>query len=87
MAKDYIEDECGAKFPLNYTFDGVNNFVFSTDVTFEDLQALCLGLVAKLEAVEHRVHLTGGESAPLEALSTPQPDSGLKADSIPPTSK
>ena len=58
MAKDYIEDECGAKFPLNYTFDGVNNFVFSTDVMFEDLQALCLGLVAKLEAAEQSVHLT-----------------------------
>ncbi len=87
MAKDYIEDECGAKFPLNYTFDGVNNFVFSTDVMFEDLQALCLGLVAKLEAAEQSVHLTGGESAPLEASSTPQPDSGLKADSTPPTSK
>ena len=59
MTKDYIEDECGAKFPLNYTFDGVNNFVFSTDVMFEDLQALCLGLVAKLEAAQHSVQLTG----------------------------
>lgn len=57
MAKDYIEEN-GAKFPLNYTFNGVNNFVFSTDVMFEDMQALCLGLVAKLEAAEHRLHLT-----------------------------
>ncbi len=56
MTKDYIEDESGAKFPLNYTFDGVNNFVFSTDVMFEDLQALCLGLASKLEAAEQCVH-------------------------------
>lgn len=58
MAKDYIEDESGAKFPLNYTFDGVNNFVFSTDVMFEDLQALCLGLASKLEAAQQCVELT-----------------------------
>ena len=59
MAKDYIKDECGAKFPLNYTFDGVNNFVFSTDVMFEDLQMLCLELSGKLEAAEHRVQRIG----------------------------
>lgn len=87
MAKDYIEDECGAKFPLNYTFDGVNNFVFSTDVMFEDLQALCLGLVAKLEAAEQSVHLTGGTLPDLQALSQPEDLSGLEADSTPPTSK
>ncbi len=58
MAKDYVEDESGAKFPLNHTFDGVNNFVFSTGVMFEDLQALCLGLVVKLVAAQHGVHLT-----------------------------
>lgn len=67
MTKDYIEDECGAKFPLNYTFDGVNNFVFSTDVMFEDLQALCLGLVAKLEAAEQGLHPTSGILPDLQA--------------------
>ena len=60
MTKDYIEDESGAKFPLNCTFDGVNNFVFSTDVMFEDLQALCLGLASKLEAAEQNMHWTAG---------------------------
>ena len=55
MEKDYIEDESGAKFPLNYTFDGVNNFVFSADVMFEDLQALCLGFVSKLESAQSSV--------------------------------
>jgi hypothetical protein len=38
-------------------------------------------------AAEQSVHLTGGTQRDLQAVSTPQPDSGLKADSIPPTSK
>lgn len=51
-------------------------------------EVLCVALdVITEEAAEQSVHLTGGESAPLEASSTPQPDSGLKADSTPPTSK
>jgi len=85
MTKDYIEDECGAKFPLNYTFDGVNNFVFSTDVMFEDLQALCLGLVAKLEAAEQGLHPTSGILPDLQAVSTPQPLASSQALSTPPT--
>lgn len=53
MAKDYVEDmETGAKFPLDYSWHSVNNFVFSADVSFEDLQACCLGLAAKLEAAQ-----------------------------------
>ncbi len=85
MAKDYIE-ESGAKFPLSYDFNGINNFVFNTDVMFEDLQALCLGLVAKLEAAQQSVQLTGGSLRDLEADSTHQPDTGLKADTTPPAS-
>lgn len=38
-------------------------------------------------AAEQSVHLTGGSLRGLQALSTPQHLSGLKADSIPPTSK
>ena len=53
MAKDYVEDmETDAKFPLDYSWHSVNNFVFSADVSFEDLQACCLGLAAKLEAAQ-----------------------------------
>lgn len=48
-ATSYVEDTSGAKFPKNYTFDGVNDFVFSTNVGFEDLQSLCLDLVSRLE--------------------------------------
>ena len=48
-ATSYVQDISGAKFPKSYTFDGVNDFVFSTDVMFEDLQSLCLDLVSRLE--------------------------------------
>lgn len=124
-ATSYVEDTSGAKFPKSYTFDGVNNFVFSTNVGFEDLQSLCLDLVSRLEksntdqvdgfmefrktqsvchglpvwvvnvlrsfvawqAAQQSVHLTGGSLRGLQAFSTPQPDTGLKADSNPPASK
>ena len=60
MAKDYVEDmEADAKFPLDYSWHSVNNFVFS-DVSFEDLQACCLGLAAKLEAAQQNMHWTAG---------------------------
>ena len=59
--KDYVEDmETDAKFPLDYSWHSVNNFVFSTDVSFEDLQACCLGLAAKLEAAQQNMHWTAG---------------------------
>lgn len=41
----------------------------------------------KLTAAEQSLHLTGGIQAYLQALSTPQHLSNLKADSIPPTRK
>ena len=51
-ATSYVEDTSGAKFPTSYTFEGVNKFVFSTNVGFEDLQSLCLDLVSRLEATQ-----------------------------------
>lgn len=41
----------------------------------------------KEHAAQPRLHLTGGESAPLQALSTSEHSSGLEADTTPPTSK
>jgi len=47
---NYVEDmETDAKFPLDYSWHSVNNFVFNPDITFEDMQALCLGLASELE--------------------------------------
>ena len=69
MAKDYVENmETDAKFPLDYSWHSVNNFVFSTDVSFEDLQACCLGLAAKLEAAQHSMHWTAGIVRRITAL-------------------
>ncbi len=53
----------------------------------DPLNVFCQQSSASYKAAEQSVHLTGGESAPLEASSTPQPDSGLKAGTTPPTSK
>lgn len=33
----------------SYSFEDVNDFVFSDDIHFEDLQNLCLELAVKLE--------------------------------------
>ena len=88
-ATSYVEDTSGAKFPKSYTFEGVNNFVFSTNVGFEDLQSLCLDLVSRLEksnAAQQSVHPTCGDSAPLQALSTPEADTIAGHLSTPPTS-
>jgi len=46
-----------------------------------------MGVLAYRRAAEHSVHLTGGSLRDLQASSTPQPDTGLKADSNPPASK
>ena len=40
-----------------------------------------------VKSAQQRLHLTGGSLPDLQALSTPQHVSGLKADSVPPTSK
>lgn len=39
------------------------------------------------KAAQQSVHLTGGSLRDSQAESTPQPDTGLKADSNPPASK
>lgn len=65
-------DTINYKVPVEY--QQINNFLSAKDSVRDD-------------DAEQSVHLTGGESAPLEALSTPQPDSGFKAGTTPPTSK
>ena len=47
--KAIIETQDGVNYPAELTFDCVNIFVHSTEVQFEELQWLCLGLVAELE--------------------------------------
>ena len=63
----------------------VQDALYSGD--FSGAKTILYAVMVDVKAAEQSVHLTGGESAPLEASSTPQPDSGLKADSTPPTSK
>lgn len=57
---------------------------WGSNITAEQAQ----DFLAKVRAAANkRLHLTGGESAPLQALSTSEHGSGLEADSTPPTSK
>ena len=86
MAKDYVEDmECDAKFPLDYTWNSVNNFVFNPDVAFEDLQSLCLGLAAKLETAQQSAHPTSGSLRDLWSWLWLRASSALKHFTSPPT--
>ncbi len=43
------EHQCGVESPAELTFKCVNDFVFSTSREYEDLQYLCLSLVAEIE--------------------------------------
>jgi hypothetical protein len=36
-------------YPCEMTFNCVNDFVYSPDTTFEEMQGLCLGLVTEIE--------------------------------------
>lgn len=38
--------------PTDYTFECVNDFVYSVDAQFEDLQALCLGMAIEIERLK-----------------------------------
>lgn len=42
----------GCTMPADTSFDTVNSFVHGTDVSFEDLQALCLGLACELDKLK-----------------------------------
>lgn len=39
--------------PADYSFATVNDFIHSHDRTFEELLALCLGMAAHIEKLEH----------------------------------
>lgn len=48
-----VETYCGdINCPADYSFSTVNDFVHSYDRTFEELQALCLGMSEHIEKLE-----------------------------------
>lgn len=50
--KALVETVCDINQPAGYRFENVNDFVHSHDVTFEELQSLCLGMAAHIEKLE-----------------------------------
>ena len=43
------EKEGGVSMPVDYSFKIVNDFVHSTEVSFEELQCLCLAMSSHIE--------------------------------------
>ena len=46
-----VEQE-GVTMPADYSFACVNDFVHRTGTSFEDLEALCLGMACHIEKLE-----------------------------------
>lgn len=55
----------GVTMPADYTFAAVNDFVHGTEVIFEELQWLCLGMATEIEKLRARI-----ESAPVAIMDT-----------------
>lgn len=51
--KALVETVCDINQPADYSFATVNDFIHAHDRTFEELQALCLGMAAHIEKLEH----------------------------------
>ena len=47
--KALTETQDGITMPADYSFATVNHYVHGTDVHFEELQALCLGMATHIE--------------------------------------
>lgn len=69
------------------TWWNINKFRLMEDDEVGLREIALAAYLAGKEAAEQSVHLTGGSLRGLQAFSTPQPDTGLKADSTPPASK
>ena len=67
--------------------DGVIRRYGSEVGTFADIEVLNIIDADCVGTAEQGLHLTGGSLPALQAFSTPQPLSNLKADSNPPTRK
>jgi hypothetical protein len=50
--KALVETVDGINMPADTSFATVNDFVHGIDVTFEELQALCLGLSSELDKLK-----------------------------------
>jgi hypothetical protein len=50
--KALVETVCDINQPADYRFETVNDFMHGHDRTFDELQALCLGMAAHIEKLE-----------------------------------
>ncbi len=41
--------------PVDFSFDKVNDFVHSTETTYEDLKGLCLAMVNRIDELEKTI--------------------------------
>lgn len=59
------ETQEGITMPADYSFATVNDYIHGPDVTYENLEALCLGMAAHIETIEAAKMTTGASSPTL----------------------
>jgi hypothetical protein len=50
--KALVETVCDINQPADYCFATVNDFVHTAGITYEEIEALCLGMAAHIEKLE-----------------------------------
>jgi len=54
--KALTETQQGVTMPVDYSFSAVNSFVHSTEVQYEDLECLCLGMSNHIDELQKQIN-------------------------------
>jgi len=55
--KVLTETQHGVTMPVDYSFSTVNDFVHSTEVQYEDLECLCLGMASHIDELQKQINI------------------------------
>jgi hypothetical protein len=54
--KALTETQQGVTMPVDYSFGTVNDFVHSSEVQYEDLECLCLGMANHIDELKKKIN-------------------------------